>query len=413
MEIDYPNLLNCLKMGTYTNEDFHTIVANLYGISRDVAKMAAVRCIYGAKKIDIIHSLINSPECSTSITNITDIFIAEDGKLRLNTISGYAPSDAHEFFYDNSNIKFFQYCCDYLTSWDACSEYYQNDFSPVDISMLASVIDNAKDERTIERIVGEFLDTNKTNKAEMEKMSWRRVSSLGHKSSHKRYDVREFLENNNYDLELAQKKFQFSYLTKYRWKRVLEDEKEKEKKKRFIADAIVLEAYAKANKPIPVKATSGVDVLKDYYPIVYGIPFIDVKNRKMVFFDILKGLISNGRLPSKELENLLKKSVRLQKRFMKSLLDIKCGMLDSSILKLIHSTLQDELNDVYSKLMYMYKTNANSTIDYTDEWKDKDDKRIFFTNVLDVMKNSSSLKISENWYERTDWIDKMLTGMGL
>lgn len=144
MSSNFPNMLNCIKTGKYEDIDFHSIVAEENGISRKVAKMAAVRCCFNSRKIDVLYGLLDGVDLDKIKYELDEmessgIFYIENNKLRLK--KGMKVSDAHEFFSERSDNEFFKYCCDFLTSWDACNVKYKNNLAPSDLSLITSAVE--------------------------------------------------------------------------------------------------------------------------------------------------------------------------------------------------------------------------------------------------------------------------------
>ena len=137
----YPNLVNCLRTGEYTNEDFHTKISQEYCISREIAKMAAVRCCFNCKKTDILYDLLSVDNLNSSeIERMKEsgLFIIDNKTIKI--ANGHNITEIHEFFSDNKDDGFFNYCNNFLTSWDVCSIVYKNNYPPSLLAEYSSII---------------------------------------------------------------------------------------------------------------------------------------------------------------------------------------------------------------------------------------------------------------------------------
>lgn len=257
MSSNFPNMLNCIKTGKYEDLDFHSKIANEYGISRSIAKMAAVRCCFNCRKVDILYGLLDKVDCKKITNELKEmeesgIFHFKNEKILLNR--GRKVRDAHEFFSSHKDNSFFNYAANFLTSWDACHEIYKNDLAPSDLSMLTSAVEinviydayekgfnivNAYDHayliaknkddwydwkgeyaKTAERLVKLYYSNDYEIK---ERMSRGSIARIGTVSPNKKMEVRYWLKDHNYDFDAAAKEFHWSAPLKCYWKKQISE----------------------------------------------------------------------------------------------------------------------------------------------------------------------------------------------
>ena len=440
-----PNIINCIKTGLYSDMDFNKKIADENGINLEIALLAADDCCFNMTKKDIISRLLYKTDLATIKPEITEmlnsgIFLIKGRNLYIN--NGYNVSDVHEFFSDNSEGSvFFRYCLDYLTSWDACSLYYENDLCPSDIVESAYTIDlyvnkgKGSYKECAELMARNF---NMKNLINLENPTTKRSKHSIRWANNRYYfkcEEHDFLRAHNYDFNLAQKKFGWTRLQKYEWKRYYSHLKDKvyvtieDGNMKFFnlhddADCYVFQEYKKNNRKIPDRLLKAIDMLDNKYPIIHGIPLLYPKERKILFLDILRTfIIDRKKLPSKEMDSLVKRTITLQNKFVKDLLDVESGNYVASLNINEHKEiLQAELNEVYNKLLYMYVTDKENTVEFTDDWisncldsidKSGLGKYKLYTDTLATMKNSALLlEPGKSFYDDQTWVEKLLIKTG-
>lgn len=259
MSSNFPNLLNCIKTGIYEDKDFHSIIAQENGISRSIAKMASVRCCFNSKKIDIIYGLLDGVDLSKIENEIKMLqesgrFFIRDGKLHLARNCTVAM--AHSWFSSHINdSEFFKYCNDFLTSWDVCSNAYKNKLAPSDLALYSSAIEisiihEAKENGVI--IVNAYDHAYALSEKEQnypwkerykfwaekllsffssdcvvqDNVNWKTTKLLSRNSDNKyafKAQVRKFLQENNYDVNLAKKQFGWTSAAACYWKKLIKE----------------------------------------------------------------------------------------------------------------------------------------------------------------------------------------------
>lgn len=276
MSSNFPNLINCIRTGKYTDEDFHSKVAEEYGISRSVAKMAAVRCCFNSHKRDILYGLLDGAdldklETELSYMEYSGLFYINRKKKNIMIAKGHTIEECYEFFSNNTSNKFFKWCNDFLTSWDACHNIYSNDYCPSLLAEFSSAIEmnviaeaaekgikiiNAYDhayclnginydwkgkyKEWAERLLPGLLEAMKKDqlnyKVKKEKISANVITKLGKKNAlgkknslgkknAAKNEVREFIRTHNYDINLAQKQFGWDKNVKSYWNRLIKNGK--------------------------------------------------------------------------------------------------------------------------------------------------------------------------------------------
>lgn len=270
MSSNFPNILNCIKTGIYEDLDFHSKVAAENNISRSIAKMAAVRCCFNCRKVDILYGLLDKADLSKLANEIKEmeesgIFVIKDNKVSLK--KGRKIKEAHEFFNDNKDNKFFSYCNDFLTSWDVCHEVYKNELAPSDLSLLTSAVEinviydaykkglkivNAydhaylitKNENDYYDWKGEYKkwaeEVVKYYNKDVSEFNGRSRKSIVHIGDHRtekksvlkigmknalKTEIRNYLKENNYDIEKAAAKYNWKPQWKYYWKKLIKEGK--------------------------------------------------------------------------------------------------------------------------------------------------------------------------------------------
>lgn len=239
-----PNLINCIRTGEYTDEDFHTKIAEENGISRSVAKMAAVRCCFNATKIDILQDLLHNVDLSSISTELemmrnSGLFCWDEETYDLMIQKGHTIEECHNFFMQEEEDMFFKYCSDMLTSWDACHDIYHNDLCPSLLAEYSSTIETniireadgnnydwkGKYKEWVERLLPVLLEAINREKSDVAPVKMHSLlfqgnkhglRSIGNKGNRNR-EVRDFLKTHNYDVKLAQKVFGLSREMKYYW----------------------------------------------------------------------------------------------------------------------------------------------------------------------------------------------------
>ena len=268
MSSNLPNLINCLKTGKYTNEDFHTKVAKENGISRNVAKMASIRCCFNATKVDILQGLLHGVNMTLVAKELE--MMRESGlfywnkKGELKIQKGRTLEECHEFFSNNTSNEFFNYCNDMLTSWDACHATYHNNYCPSLLAEFSSAIETSiikeaaekgifivnayghgyclngidydwkgKYKEWSERLLPgllEAMEKDKLGAVQEKKRSIQSMNMLGKQNSKGKQnaaknEVREFIKTHNYDINLAQKQFGWDSDKKAYWNRLIKQGK--------------------------------------------------------------------------------------------------------------------------------------------------------------------------------------------
>lgn len=264
MSSNFPNMLNCIKTGKYEDIDFHSKIANEYGISRSIAKMAAVRCCFNCRKVDILYGLLDKADCNKIKEELKEmeesgIFHFKNGKILLNR--GRKVKDAHEFFSSRKDNSFFNYAANFLTSWDACHEIYKNDLAPSDLSMLTSAVEinviydayekgfkivNAydhaylitknKDDRydwkgeyakTAERLVKLYYSNDYEVKERISRNSVAQTGLRGKTGLKKgmknalKEEIRSWIREHDYDIDAAAEHFNWYAQEKYYWNKLI------------------------------------------------------------------------------------------------------------------------------------------------------------------------------------------------
>lgn len=178
-----PDIVHYINTGR--KEDAIKLVAEQSGISREMAELASIPCCFNCSKKQVLYHLLEQAP------------ISEQKILEQSGILKHDISDIHEYFNDNKDNIFFNYCNDFLTSYDACYNFYRNDIPP---SLLAiySCIDDKEYEKlplVIDAMDNKIVyDEKKPNK-----------SGIPEKP-----EKRNFLAAHNYNLDLAEKEFNMS-----------------------------------------------------------------------------------------------------------------------------------------------------------------------------------------------------------
>lgn len=168
MDITFiPNLVYYIKTGKWI--DVHAKVAEENCITRSTAEKEAIRCCFNAARADV----------------------------------------------------------DNVESWDACHNIYNNDIPP---AVLAEFCVNANID-DVDNLLNAVYGHGEFNEAS--KKSFNTVLVLGKRNSLDKINyklesirnntVREFLQTHNYDIELAQKTFNWSKHKKHYWKKAIEE----------------------------------------------------------------------------------------------------------------------------------------------------------------------------------------------
>lgn len=348
-------LVYYLKTGMIINhEELNALISKEYGITPEVASLASIRCCFNHKKEDIIRDLIP--------INNRDI------------------NDIHDFFHNNKDVPFYSYCDDYLTSWDIVSSIYKNDYPP---SLLAqAVLQEEVDITALNASVGK-AESILTEKGLNKTTVLRRVIN-----GHYIKEVREFLEENNYDFNLAQKKFNWDKRLKYDYKqRILRT----------------------GNNYIRLVGT---------YPLVIGIPIIIKKvgqepYLKFIDLNISNGINDTGR---KDFDKLVKRVLKIQ---VESILQYNNSRLNKTSIDIMNSSL----NETMDMLLYLLITDKKDTIGYTINWKFnikaevdnklkkmfkiEEDARFYLLNtIIPTMLFSNNIK--KNLYKEKGWMDLLI-----
>ena len=288
--------------------------------------------------------------------------------------------DIHDFFHSNKDIPFFSYCDDYLTSWDIVSNIYKNDYPP---SLLAqAVLQEEVDITALNASVGKAESVNiekKLNKTTI----LRRVIN-----GHTVKEVREFLEENNYDFNLAQKKFNWNRKHKYEYKQRI------------------------------LRKGDNYIRLVGNYPLLTGIPII-VKlvgkeaYLKFIDLDIVTGINDTGR---KDFDKLVKRVLKIQSE---SILQYNNNRLNKTSITLMNSSL----NETMDMLLYIFITEKEDTIDYSRNWKInrkaeigsklkkmlkiEEDARFYLLNTI-IPTMLFSNNVEKNLYKEKGWMDLLI-----
>lgn len=321
-----PNLVYCLKTGRYTDTDFNEEVAQWckeYGTSKEVLRMAAVRCCFNCKKTDILRDLISCHKYQ----------IDELERMDYSGISrdiSYGLDEYQDFLYNNRDLPFFRYCNDYLTSWDACSLVYKNDFPP---SLLAQYACEVKQEEDVLKQAEEIRPAVLASigkiqwKYDGKKLNYCAISACITTNS-TRKDVRDFLKENNYDFDLAQKKFNWIRQDKYFYKK-------------------------------SVKEDNHIKMVRKY-PVLVGIPLIVKPSESPSYFKFI-----DFNKEGQDSNKLVKKALDIQK---KAIFQYERNMLNQSSIEI----LNEEIAECYDMLLYLYISGKSSIIDYNNKkWKAK------------------------------------------
>lgn len=349
-------LVYYLKTGRMiSHEELNALIAKEYGITPEVASLASIRCCFNHKKKDIMRDLgidINNRD-------ITEI---------------------HDFFHNNKDAPFFSYCDDYLTSWDIVSSIYKNDYPP---SLLAQAVAQEEvDITALNASVGKAESINTENG--LNKTTILRRVINGHNVK----EIREFLEENNYDYNLAQKKFNWNRKLKYNYKQRI------------------------------LRKGDNYIRLVGKYPLLTGIPIIVKKvgqeaYLKFIDLDIVNGINDTGR---KDFDKLVKRVLSIQSE---SILQYNNNRFNKTSITLMNSLL----NETMDMLLYLFITDKEDTIDYTINWKVnrkaeienklkkmfkiEEDARFYLLNtIIPTMLFSNNIK--KNLYKEKGWMDLLI-----
>lgn len=359
-------LVYYLKTGMIiSHEELNALIAKEYGITPEVASLASIRCCFNHKKKDIMRDLVQDK------TELERAGI---------DIDNHDVNDIHDFFHSNRDIPFFSYCDDYLTSWDIVSNIYKNDYPP---SLLAqAVLQEEVDITALNASVGKAESVNiekKLNKTTI----LRRVIN-----GHTVKEVREFLEENNYDFNLAQKKFNWNRKHKYEYKQRI------------------------------LRKGDNYIRLVGKYPLLTGIPII-VKlvgkeaYLKFIDLDIVTGINDTGR---KDFDKLVKRVLKIQSE---SILQYNNNRLNKTSIALMNISL----NETMDMLLYLFITEKEDTIDYTTNWKFnkkaeigsklkkmlkiEEDARFYLLNTI-IPTMLFSNNVEKNLYKEKGWMDLLI-----
>lgn len=359
-------LVYYLKTGMIiSHEELNALIAKEYGITPEVASLASIRCCFNHTKKDIMRDLVqDKTELERAGIDVNNLDI----------------NDIHDFFHSNKDIPFFSYCDDYLTSWDIVSNIYKNDYPP---SILAqAVLQEEVDITALNASVGKAESVNiekKLNKTTI----LRRVIN-----GHTVKEVREFLEENNYDFNLAQKKFNWNRKHKYEYKQRI------------------------------LRKGDNYIRLVGKYPLLTGIPII-VKlvgkeaYLKFIDLDIVTGINDTGR---KDFDKLVKRVLKIQSE---SILQYNNNRLNKTSITLMNSAL----NETMDMLLYLFITEKEDTIDYTMNWKIskkaeigsklkkmlkiEEDARFYLLNTI-IPTMLFSNNVEKNLYKEKGWMDLLI-----
>ena len=371
---EIPTLVYYLKTGRMIRqEELNALIAHEYGITPEIASLASVRCCFNHKKKDIMMDLIQSHEF-----NKTELERLEHAGI---DIKNYDITDIHDFFHSNKDVPFFSYCDDYLTSWDIVSNIYKNDYPP---SLLAQAEAEAEAEIDITALnasVGkaECISTEKN----LSRLNISRCIINGHTLK----DVRDFLEENNYDYNLAQKKFNWTMRDKYDYKQRI--------------------------------GTNGGNYIRMFrkYPVIIGIPLIvkpvgQESYLKFIDLNILNGIKETG----KDFDKLVKRVFIIQRE---SILQYNNNQFNRTSIKLMDSAL----NETMDMLLYLFITGKENTVDYTKNWKvnkkaeienklkkilkiEEDARFYMLKTIIPTMIFSNIIK--KNLYKELGWMDLLI-----
>lgn len=369
-----PNLLYCLKTGRYTDVDFNEEVAQEYGTSKEVAEMAAVKCCFNCKKTDILQDLI-------SCHDFNKIELEAMAQAGIYEISKMSLTDIHEFFYNNRDIPFFRYCNDYLTSWDACSLVYRNDFPPSLLAQYADIVEQPE-----ELVQAVLASIGKAEWNVEKKTTDHCIMNCVFAMTADR-EVRKFLKEHNYDFYLAQKKFNWTNETrrirKYKMKKVL-------------------------------ARIENVPMVREY-PFIRGVPLIVKPHGKPSYFKCIN--IENK---CKDLEKLMMRTYRIQR---KAIFQYEKNVLNSMSISLINQ----EMAECCDTMLYLLVSGAENIIDYNKRWKERykdtivdklevmvqdgveKDEEVsvwLFKDVISTMFLSNN--IGKNLYKMNGWMDLLI-----
>lgn len=139
MSANFPNLLYCIKNGVYLDKDFHTEIAEKYGIERRVAKLASVACCFNQTKKQVIYHIIKEADAETKELFMKSGMISEKTGLLINRNS-YVDL-FHEWLKDNAVNEYMRNSLDMLTSWEACHDEYANDLCNADLCEFSSIVE--------------------------------------------------------------------------------------------------------------------------------------------------------------------------------------------------------------------------------------------------------------------------------
>ena len=390
----YPNLVNCLRTGEYTNEDFHTKISQEYCISREIAKMAAVRCCFNCKKTDILYDLLSVDNLNSSeIERMKEsgLFIIDNKSIKI--ANGHNITEIHEFFSDNKDDGFFNYCNNFLTSWDVCSIVYKNNYPPSLLAEYSSIIGmNALRKEYYYKVWAERLSPKVLASIEnnisfqRNKTSLRKIANALSKNAIKN-EVRDFLIKNNYNIELASKKFNWDINNKMYWGRLIEEG--------IIRDG---------------NGFSNIDMVIGY-PIVNGIPVILKPYNQKSYFTCIDIVSLIGTQPSKDFASLVKRVFRTQKR---AIVQYENNRLN----KVVIDIMNEELVECYDKMLYLYISGSNSIVDYKTNWKEQYKDKIkynagslesmwIFKDIISTMTFSKNIGIC--LYDVKGWTDILIS----
>lgn len=139
MSANFPNLLYCIKNGVYLDKDFHTEIAEKYGIERSVAKLASVACCFNQTKKQVIYHIIKGADAETKELFMKSGMISEKTGLLKNRTS-YVDL-FHDWLKENAVNEYMKNSLDMLTSWEACHEEYANDLCNADLCEFSSIVE--------------------------------------------------------------------------------------------------------------------------------------------------------------------------------------------------------------------------------------------------------------------------------
>ena len=359
-------LVYYLKTGMIiSHEELNALIAKEYGITPEVASLASIRCCFNHKKKDIMRDLVKDK---------TEL---ERAGIDINN---HDINDIHDFFHSNRDIPFFSYCDDFLTSWDIVSNIYKNDYPP---SLLAqAVLQEEVDITALNASVGKAESVNIEKK--LNKTTILRRAINGHTLK----EVREFLEENNYDFNLAQKKFNWNKKHKYEYKQRI------------------------------LKKGDNYIRLVGKYPLLTGIPIV-VKlvgkeaYLKFIDLDIVTGINDTGR---KDFDKLVKRVLKIQSE---SILQYNNNRLNKTSVTIMNSSL----NETMDMLLYLFMTGKEDTIDYTENWKVtkkaeigsklkkmlkiEEDARFYLLNTI-IPTMLFSNNVEKNFYKEKGWMDLLI-----